>query len=356
MYFFNIIFSVLYSFYLRNKKFNFIIFLPILLLWTFIIGFQYCVGTDYSSYLKIYNTNKVMMYYFKKEILFYYFIIFLRKFFSNGQVLFIAVGILYNSLLYFSLKRLCSLKYILNKNMYIWIFLFLCFGTTFYNQMNGVRNYIAVYFFFLGWTYLIEKKYIKYLIFIFLGTGFHRTCFFLIAFLFLEKFFIKKSIKTSRYLIILLLGTALLLLLPLNHYVEEYVKIFFPMYCHYLLNSSFVESMPLLNIVSRLIWFPFYYLSIKVYKKTNNKLIIWGVFGYCTILLSAKMFLLNRVTYYTGLLSIFPIYYLIIDKIKEKKYILLFFLIGLIVILIVVKLLILGREYEYNSYIFIYFK
>ncbi len=352
LYFVNIVFSIFYFYLIRKKKFNFIAYFPIFFLWTTIIGFQYYVGTDYPSYIEIYNTDRLEIYFKIKEYLFYYLVKILRVFFENGQVLFVVIAIMYSLLFYYSLKRLCKIKLLNKQYLFIYCFLFLCLSTIFYNQTNGLRNYTAAYFFFLGSTYLLENKKIKYLIFIFLGTLFHRTCIFLVPFLFLNIFIKKRKERLVKFLYISLIVSTVLIFLPIDVYFKEIGIKIFPMYKHYFIRENFIKELPLINQIARLIWLPFYFFSIPIYKKNKNITIAYGIFAYSLSILTIKISILVRLEYYMSFLTLFPIYNLIIDWIKTKKWIYLFIIVSMIFSFIILKLLLLGNEYEYHSYFF----
>lgn len=161
----NVIISCGYLYITRNvKKISLLYCFPIIFLWTFILGFQYGVGTDYFSYLNIYNSEAgLSRYFYKKEFLFFYFVSFLRILSSNGQIFFILVSLIENCLFFYYLKLMINNQLISKRKLSLFIFLFLCFGTNFYNQMNGIRQYFNIYLlsicvFYIYYNNFLDRK------------------------------------------------------------------------------------------------------------------------------------------------------------------------------------------------------
>ena len=107
VYLINAVLSILYMYSIKRiKNINFFYFLPIYILWTLIIGFQFQVGTDYSSYSNIFNNTELLKRYFIiKEYIFYYMIIFMKSIFNQAQSLFVIVAIFENALFYLLIKK-----------------------------------------------------------------------------------------------------------------------------------------------------------------------------------------------------------------------------------------------------------
>ena len=173
VYLINAVLSILYMYSIKRiKNINFFYFLPIYILWTLIIGFQFQVGTDYSSYSNIFNNTELLKRYFIiKEYIFYYMIIFMKSIFNQAQSLFVIVAIFENALFYLLIKKGIKNGIFNKKKIYILIFLFLCYGTNFYNQMNIIRQYINIYLLSLAFFCIINRELLKY-IFIFI-VGIH---------------------------------------------------------------------------------------------------------------------------------------------------------------------------------------
>ena len=346
IYLLNMILSVGYFYFIRNvRKNSFILFIPIIFLWTIISGGQYGVGSDYFSYIKIYENHQGLnRFYYNKEYLFYYFVIFFSNLIKNGQFLFFFDALLKNILFFFIIKKIIKdMKYI-----YIYIYIYICFGTVFYNQMNGLRNFLAMYLFTLGQIYLIEYKYILFVLYITIGSYIHRTSLYLYPFILINK------LKHYRFLFLLIGVVVLLNFLPTKNFFQEVGPKLIPAYAHYFYSEYYERDMKLINIFSRIIWFPFYIESIYLYKKNKNDLIKLGVIGYSINLLTIEISILSRLAVYFSLVSIFPMYYLTIYYLKNKRNKSLIILILLILLFFITKVLIVPKgEYLYRSWFFI---
>lgn len=151
VYLFNLMFSIIISFI--SDKYNLKkLFFLIGGIWVIIIGFQFDVGTDYFSYLKIFeDSSKVIKYFYIKEYVFYYFVVGLQKIFKNGQYFFVIIAFL-EVVLFMILVKSKIKKY----NYFIILFLTVC--TVFHNQMNGIKQYFVIYLFTLSILYYINNN------------------------------------------------------------------------------------------------------------------------------------------------------------------------------------------------------
>lgn len=355
VYLINSIFSILYFYSIKNlKKINFLVFLPVFFIWTLILGFQYGVGTDYFSYLDIFiNKNNIQLLYLnQKEYIFYYLVKILNNFSDNGQILFIVISCLENIIFYIFLKELIKNKFLEINKIYIFIFVFLCFGTSFYNQMNTLRQYFNIYLFSLGIIYLLINHKLTYIFFIFLGNYIHKSMFYLLPFYWI-KFFIKK-IKI-KYIHFILITSFLFLFFPLNNILENLV-LNIPRYKYYVGSKFFIE-VPIYAQITKIIFIPFYLDSLKILKKeiNFNKIFLLkiGIIFFSIRIFCLKNIMLTRMSEYFLILSIFPIYYLLIYYYDNKKYKRLLLLMIMILSLFIVKTLIFPRgEYLYRSWFF----
>lgn len=350
----NVIISCSYLCSIKNiKKINIMIFFPIIVLWTFILGFQYAVGTDYFNYLRIYNSElELDLYCYKKEFIFFYFIKILKIFFLNGQIFFIAVSFIENLLFYCYLKLMVVNNLINKKRIYIYIFLFLCFGTNFYNQMNGIRQYFNIYLLSISMFYIYNKNFVKYLLVFLIGMNIHRSFFLVIPlylFRYISKYFNQKKLK------IVILLAFFINFLPVIEIIKIIIS-YIPRYSHYI-NSDYFQEIPITQKITKFIFLPYYFWSCSLINKENNLLTKFmlkiGIISYGIKLACLKLTVTNRLGEYFTLLAIYPIY-LILDRfIQKKSYFNLILLIGTVFGLFIIKVIILPKgEYLYASYLF----
>ncbi len=350
----NTIASCGYLYVTRNiKKISFLYFLPIIFLWTFILGFQYGVGTDYFSYLNIYNSKAdLSRYFYKKEFLFFYFVSFLKIFSSNGQIFFILVSLIENWLFFYYLKLMINNQLISKRKISLFIFLFLCFGTNFYNQMNGVRQYFNIYLLSILTFYIYKREIFKYLLLFIIGINIHRS-FLLIIPLYLFKYVSK--LLNSKFLKFLIFGAFLLNFLPIVEILKK-IFLYIPRYSHYI-ESSYFREIGIAQKITKFIYLPYYLSACSLVKKQDNSIkqfmLKIGIISYVIRIFCLKLSVTNRLGEYFTLLAIYPIYLLLEKYIKKKDYINLAILLSIIIGLFVIKVIIFPKgEYLYRSYLF----
>lgn len=351
----NVIVSCGYLYFTRNiKKINFLYFLPIISLWTFILGFQYGVGTDYFNYLEIFNNVDRLnyYYYFKKEYIFFYFVKILRNFFENGQIFFILVSLIENILFYYYIKLMIINKIINRKRLYLYIFLFLCFGTNFYNQMNGIRQYFNIYLISICIFYIYYNNFFKYFFIYVIGANIHKS--FLLFFpIYIFKYLYKKLNSTKlQILIVLAIGFNFL---PVIEILKTIIGMI-PNYSYYA-NHWYLREIDITQKITKFIFFPYYIYSAFLIRQKKKKIEIYmlkvTILAYVIRIFCLKLTVTNRMGEYFTLLSIYPIYLVIENYIQKKKKIELVILLSLILGLFLVKVIIFPKnEYLYNSYLF----
>lgn len=171
-----LLFSFLYlkAFRLRRDTLSrlMLVSFPVIVFWIIIIGGQYDVGTDYSAYYIHFNSNSEQLFYDRGEYLFGYLIYYCHTLNIYGQGIFFVISAIWILVLipisYYSLNS--SSRY-----FYLFFFIFVVFPTTFNNQMNGIRQYTAVYFFTIAIILLYYKKYSFSAISFVVSVLFHKS-------------------------------------------------------------------------------------------------------------------------------------------------------------------------------------
>lgn len=355
VYFLNLLYSTIYFFLIKtSKKINLITSIPIIIIWTIIIGGQYDVGTDYFSYLQIfYNKNILDVYYRKNEYIFYYLVKILSNLFKNGQILFLTIGLIENIFFIQLLKKMLRMKILEKKYIYIFIFIFLAYGTNFYNQMNVLRQYFNLYIFTLMVFLAVEKRYLMYNLFFLIGLNIHRSFILIYLFYFLY-IFLKKKI-TKKILIIGIFIIFIINFINMEKYIAE-VAIYIPRYSHYI-TSSYFNSISFEGKIIKLLYIPFVIESTFLIEKIKNQIqkevLKIGIISYIIKIGCLMTTVTNRVGEYFTLLSLFPIYFLIIYYIKNNNRLKLLILLGIIMLVYMLKIFIFAKgEYLYQFYLF----
>lgn len=357
IYFIVLIFSV-YSFsflYVHGKKsFANYIYASVLciILWTIVQGGQYNVGTDYFTYLYYFDNPYSLSYFSDKgEWGFYFLIKFCHNIGVTGQGVFVVITLL-ESVLFF----IICIKFDKN-NPEIFILLYIVLSSLFHNQMNAVRQSIAVYFVTLSILYLIDKRWKEFVLLIVIAFTFHNSV--LLFILLLPSFFlIWKQYKSSTYLLLLILSSVFIFL-PVENLVRE-LTLLLPNYSHYA-ESEYLAEVPFLGKITKVFLLPIYLYSLVVLKSNflstrEYRLFVVGIIAYSLKNICLVSSVTNRIGFYFMLLSIFPIYYLLryLQKTRQTKKVYLVYCI--LILSYCVKVLLFPKgEYSYNSiYNFIY--
>ncbi|HHD2971047.1 EpsG family protein [Clostridium perfringens] len=178
--------------YNKNKYIK-IIFFSFTFIFIFIIySMRGNVGIDYDQYLRIYNNisyYNINSFDILKEI-------------SNTWDVepgFIVINMISNKLgigiqgvyifttIIFMLFFLKALDYYDSKKENLSFILLIFLSQLFFKGMDAVRQFIAIMIFFYSTKFIVEKNFIKYILFILLGSIFHESILFLIPLYFINK-------------------------------------------------------------------------------------------------------------------------------------------------------------------------
>lgn len=343
-------FSRFYNVGNKNKYITYCCFLlPIWIIWLVICGSQDGVGTDYYSYYNIFsNPNETLFtYYYKQEYFFAWIVEFINYFklpAQTGFFIFYLIGFLV------IIKISTKLHH---NTFFIFILLFIAYSTAFNNQLNGLRQYIALYWGTLSVILLYNKNgIIKFLVCIAIACMFHSSSLLYMPFIFFKYFKNKISYK---FCIIFLLSSIVFSFVGSYNWIWNNLNFIIPIkYMHYI-GGDFDTSHGLSKMVTKLIFLPFYYYSLYLIK--DKKLIGFdlylfqvGFISYCIRLFFMDNIILNRIGVSFILISIFPIYYLLrylyINKSFKKFHIISLFFIAFYLLKVIVFP---NQEYLYNS-------
>lgn len=331
------------------SQFN-IFYIPFILMWIFIIGLQYRVGTDYDSYLSIFNSG-ALLYKKKGEVLFYELVQFLHLFTNNGQILFISISAIQVLVTLRILKELKKNNY----DMTLIFFYYFSISGIFFNQMNGLRQYVAIPFLALSIIYF-PKNIFKSIIFIFIATQFHRSAIIFYPVL-LFCFPLKKKLPDYIYYLFVLF-ILIVSFLSINNIVEFLVSKILPAYSAYFQEGVFLNKLSFSKQIVKIAMIPIYLLSIKHRDFVNNPLanVLYnlGFFSYFVFFIFSEITILVRILDYFRFFQIFPVYFLTKKYIHQKRNIEIFFLLSIVLGLLFLKIIVFpSGEYVYNNVLFI---
>ena len=337
--------TICYENSVENKKLVLILFCVI---YTFITGLQFDVGTDYFSYTSLFLGENIELYERKKEYGFYYLCLFISKYKIHPQWGFIILSCIQYICIYKFLKFLNLRSYTIFFYLYFTVCVFL------YNQTNIIRQYTVAAILLLSVKNFYDKKYIAMFVEVLIASLFHSS-----AFLFFPVFLVMKIIlhRFKGYIwIIYLLISVIMIRVNVVSFVIKSIP-FLSRYSHYMDSLWGTNQISVINIMTKIIYLPFYFFSLKSLSKMVEKKDIFlfqlGIFSYGICLSSP---ILNRFTTYFEIFTIFPLYYLLYSffsrgiKISYFNQLFLFLFYSITIGLLYLKTVIMpSAEYDYKS-------
>lgn len=344
------------AFYAYERNFNqcshlssLLYFSPFIALWVFIIGGQLGVGTDYYSYLDIFEGKKDLQFYANKgEYCFYGIVYLFQSLNFCGQFYFYFFALL-NILVYIAI-----LKKTTNCNYALFFFLFVTVSTMVHSQMNGIRQCTAVFFVTLGFVELIQGRKKFFFIYVLMAAGFHISAIAILLLYFLKKVSLSKW--SAKFWIFV---TAIISFVSLDNIIKDVILIL-PEYSHYADSEYMDQGVSVLNKMTKLATFPLYYFSISIIDKKNMsienmRLFQVGIVAY----LIKTVCIVSTVTYRFGhfffILSLIPIFYYLC-YLRKKNFTYFSLWCAYLFFLYCLKILLFpSSEYLYNSIFTTYF-
>lgn len=258
----------------------------------FISGFRYGVGTDYFNYEYIFKN--ISLNNISAEFSYDFLSIFIKKFFSNAQIIFLVTSFIILMLFFISIPKY-SKRYELS------IFLFITMYH-FYYSMNIVRQYIAISIVLYGIRYIFSENFKKYLFCVIFASTFHSSAIIAIIIYFLRKKFLLDNHITT----IIIFLFALLVYNNVEN-VFYYVSILIPKYKIYTQNSINIEEGSYLNvIVYGILLFIMYLYKNKIIQRDKENILYMNMLVVTFILsiVDFKTVLFGRVLLYFSIYCI----------------------------------------------------
>ena len=345
----------IYFYFVDKYKMNVILLTPPFLVYFFISALQYNVGSDYMSYIFIYENQWVMdRYYNTREYFFYFTNIILNSLNLPPQAVFFVFSFVQSLFvfIYFSMFK--------KRGGVLWLFfiIFFCVTNIYHNQMNGIRQYSVIALVPLVSLLLFERKYVLLSVVFLLASTFHLSFFVLFLFIILYLIYLKFNVN---YLFCFIVTLPIYIFLP--KVVIPFLELFDMQYLSYIDTDYFKEGGGMV-VLPKLYYLPvillFYWVNHKEsFDSINERLAPYFSFSififscsYWAILMSLDIALLSRVAIYFWFFIVFPIYNVCIYLYKNSIY---FFYLVLFYILLpyLAKVTFLAKnEYLYKSFIF----
>ena len=179
----------------------------------------------------------------------------------------------------------------------------------FNNQLNGLRQSIAIYIFtYATVAFYIYKSYFRYILLVLFAAGFHMSAYVLLPFCFCFK--ITNLKKITCYLLICI--GALFSFIGSYEWILEISSSYLPAFYTPYIEGDLNTSNSIVNLITKWIFIPLYFLSISVLSKDISEkdrfFFIVGIIAYSIRLFFLENFIFDRIGQSFLLVSVFPIY------------------------------------------------
>lgn len=325
--------------------------LPMLLMWCLLIGGQYNVGADYFSYMEMFVPGSNLDYVNNRgEYAFSWFIETCQSIGIYGQGIFFAIAFVWGMIFLYIAYSLAGSKYI-----YLSLFVYIVFSGGFNNQMNGIRQYFAMYVLWLAITLFWKRYYLSSITLFVIVPFFHQSSLAIMAILpILYYWIIGWSERKWLYGI---LATGMVCSILISDEVIAYFLTYFDQYAGFL-NSDLLGDQDPLLIFTKYVYLPLFLYAIFLFPKmnldvTHKKMFVFGLCGYTLKLSVLTMSLVSRLGGYLLLFSCIPLVYLLIYLKREKRNVLYYLILIYLLLPYGIKVLMFARwEYTYRFFLF----
>lgn len=345
--FFTIQYSCEWAYLQKRSITIYMLFFGLLVLpWILVCGGQYETGTDYKTYITLFRTGDVDLYFNKGEFFFAYIVDFWHGWKLPPQGLYFV----FYTICFFFLGLICHK--INNRYLYLFLILYFTVSSVFFNQLNLLRQSIAVYIVTYGaLNYLTNRNIILLLLLIIVASLFHASSWVILIVPFVAMLKLSStSLRIISVVVLLLLicGHPIISIVldALMHYIP-------PIYRGYL-TSSFNSDVSFVRLIPKLVFFPLYFCSLQLLDKNpsayQKSLFIVGFIAYLFRLISLTNVILDRLGYIFILLSVFPLflYWEYLSR-MNKKFILVSNVLICISVFLIKTLFFASNEYVYHS-------
>ena len=276
----------------------------VIILWLF-SGFRYFVGKDFGTYKIIFeNPNHVGN--LSLEPVWINIANFFRNNHLSSQAWFLFTSFIIIYLICFGIRKLSI-------NFYLSVVLFVV-GWFYFESMNVVRQYVAISILFAAFYLFLEKKYLLYIIAIFIAFQFHKSAIIMLPIIFLAKIKYPKWLMISAVIITFFTGDKLMLLIL--DFILELSGTLLGSYASYTLEK--VRQMTtvntgLLRVFYNLIAIGILFLSEKINKKHIYNYIYINLVVFSVLIYNVFMYVqpVMRLSWYMFIFIIVLIPYIL---------------------------------------------
>lgn len=285
--------------------------IPVLLITVIPSSLQYGVGTDYFSYILIFEKGTNLDSYTNRgEFIFPLLVSIIKNFNLNAQFLFFTVSLLNGIMFLILLNNLKRLNY----SVWLFVLVFFCCTGVYHNQLNGLRQYMAVYALPLIIIYLSGFRFTKLSMASIYSTASHVSSLMVFPLIFGSKLFVRYRIS---YFVVFV-STMLIYGLLLPKFLLIIIETLFPIYKYYLLEDR-IESFSIISALTKLYYLPLFFIFYFLYYRKRiiiecsaSKMFLM-VFSstYWLFLAAQDISIIGRVSQYFSIFYSFPIYFLL---------------------------------------------
>lgn len=325
--------------------------LPMLMMWSLLIGGQYNVGTDYFSYMEMFvpGANLAYVNESRGEYAFSWFVEACQHLGVYGQGIFFVIAAVWSVIYLYIAYSLVGSKYI-----YLFLFVFIVFTGAFNNQMNGIRQYFAMYLLWLAIILIRKKRYVVSIALFVVIPFFHQSSLVVMVIFPVLYYWVSEWRKSTWLYGILVTGMICSLLIS-----DDVIAFFLPYFDQYsgYFGSEKMDSQKSLLILTKYVCMPLFLYAIYIYPRmdlTNyqRKLFVFGLCGYAFKLSVVSMSLVSRLGLYFELFSCIPLVYLLIYlKMNSRKLVYILVLIYLLLPYSLKVIMSNTGEYSYNFFL-----
>ncbi|MDU4892491.1 MAG: EpsG family protein [Clostridium sp.] len=308
--------SMIFKISLKHKKISFYVNFIILTLITGSVYERIGGGGDYDNYRNIFQYMKIGSELPDKEVVFYYLNMMIKIFTDNFYIAFLIFMAIVN---YFVLKIIY--KYSENVEASILIYVIVGGYTI---ATNIVRQFLAAAIYFYSLKYLLDKKYIRYILINVVALGFHSTVALPVV-LSIVVFICNDKLNRHLFLYIVMINLLIVIEPIIMSIGTEFVSDAYK-------EGSFNYGSSILHYIVQLAFCIFYYLNKKYITSFKDKFFVnMSIFSLGFTLISSRMVLYARLASYFNLFhSIATVNVLLANNnVKEKRVLAYFISLGI---------------------------
>ena len=321
---------------------------PIVIVWCLLIGGQYNVGSDYFTYLRMFEGSNLLYILSRGDVGFATLVSLCNEAGFYGQSIFFVLSFFWVIiLLYF------GQNFVDKKQLFLFIFIFIVFSSTFNNQMNAVRQYCAVYLYTLSICFIFKKYWVRAGFCLFLMTTMHSSSV-AVLLLFPLLIIVGNKIRARKWLlIIVIISVFFSIAFPEDLFTN--IIGYFPQYVGYIEGDSMaIGGTDTLTKLTKYINLPLVFYAIFLFPRMNlsedqKRLFVIGICGYAIKLSLMDVSIMQRMGAYFEILMCLPITYLMIFHLYKNRKLFPFLFLYLLLPYAAKVTFLATREYTYSS-------